>query len=73
MVGKFICRRCDKKKRKHFAFGITFTKLHSFKSCPGCGKMKQRGVFVVEGMWGDKMTYVGCLECNPVMDDDENI
>jgi len=73
MIGKFACRICNKKKSKCFAFGITFTKLHGSKSCPDCGQIKQRGVFIVEGMWGDKMTHIGCLECNPVMDDDENI
>jgi len=43
-------------------------------ACPDCGKIKQRGVSIVEGMCYEmKRTYVGCLDCNPVMDDDKNI
>jgi len=72
--GIFICGRCKKEKSKCFAYGITYTGWHDNKACPDCGKIKQRGVSIVEGMC-DKMKriYVGCLDCNPVMDDDENI
>ena len=73
----FFCRRCDKEKSRHLAFAAKFSISHELEPCPDCGKTKRDRVFAVEelgldekrGYRGKKETYVGCLECNPVMDD----
>jgi hypothetical protein len=64
MIGNFWCQKCNKEKGGNYFFKVTF----SSEPCPDCRKMQQEGVFLVEEGRGDKMTFIGCLECNPLMD-----
>jgi len=72
-VAKFTCRICNKEKSRSFAFTVDLNSFNGLNPCPDCGKVKQLGVFVVGESWKGKMVFVGCLECNPEMNNDENI
>jgi len=63
----FPCSICKKWVEERFAYTRCFNKKYGNRPCPDCGRVSQRIAELVDNDNNFRRTFIGCLECNPML------